>query len=421
VIEALLTVGAIALLLLVQGFFSGSEIALVDCDKSRLKHRAKQGHSGSRLVLRMFERPEVILATTLVGTNVALVMATVLGTTLLIDTFGASGGALAVVVLTPLVLLFGEVIPKSVYQQESDRLAPWIIYPLYAMSILLFPIVFVFSKIARLIARFAGKGRPGADLFAVREQLRAVLEAAEGAAPEHPFDRIRIRNVVRFGELVASDLMVPAAEMTGLSTKDDIAHALELVRRTGLTHVPTYEGERNTIVGMAHLAVWDLIDPGLRNKSISDVTNPALFVPALQPATELLPLLRSREDESAIVVDEYGSAVGLVNVRMVLAAVVEKSAANARHAGFGNGSHATVEELGDDSYLVDARMPITDVNELLAIHLSTATAHSIGGLVEARLRHVPQIGESMTEQGFMFSVEEATERMATRLRITRQA
>lgn len=420
-IEVLLTIGAIALLLLVQGFFSGSEIALVNCDKARLKHRAKQGHPGSRLVVRMFEKPEVLLATTLVGTNVALVMATVLGTTLMINAFGDSGGAVSVVIMTPLVLLFGEVIPKSVFQQESDRLAPWIIYPLYAMSILFYPIVFVFSRIARLIARFVGRGRPGADLFAVREQLRAVLEAAEGVSPERPFDRLRIRNVVRFGELVASDLMVPASEMTALSATENISRALKLVRETGMTHVPTYEGERNNIVGMAHLAVWDLFDPDLKSKTISEVTSPALFVPTLQPAAELLPMLRSREDESAIVVDEYGTAVGWVNVQMVLAAVVEKSHGHASRAGSSTGAHASFEEVDEDTYLVDARMPIADVNELLAIHLSTSTAHSIGGFVEARLRHVPRSGESVTEQGFVFTVEEATERTATKIRLSRQA
>lgn len=419
-IYLLLSAGAIILLIVVQAFFSGSEIALINCDKTRLMHKAKKGQHGAALALRMFEKPEVILTTTLIGTNVALVGSSVLTTTLMIGLFGNIGGVIAVFVLTPLTLMFGEVIPKSVFQQMSDKLAPRIIYPLYVLSLLFFPVVFVFAGIARLVARLVGTSKPGAAMFAVREQLRAVLESAESASPDHPFDRLRIRNVVRFGELVASDLMIPAADMKAIAVTDDLADALTLVRETGLTYVPAYEGERSNVVGMAHLTAWALVDPELQARGIAGLTNPALFVSSLQPAAELLPVLRARDDESAIVVDEYGSTVGLINVRMILESVVGKlSTATPGDATYGS-QQAAVEDLGDDTYRIDARMPIAEVNDLLATEISTATAHSIGGLLVMRLRRVPKVGDSITEGGFEFTVEEATERAAVRLRASRE-
>lgn len=419
-IEFVLIPIAIVLLVLIQGFFSGAEIAVVHSDRTRLKHRAKEGQSGSALALRLLERPEYILTTTLVGTNIALVLSTVLGTALLIGLLGDIGGLVAVIVLTPVTLLFGEIVPKSICQQESDRLTPKIIYPLYALLILLFPIIFLFSRVARLVARIVGRGKPGAEMFAVREQLRSVLEAAEGHSPEHLVDRIRIRNVVRFGELVAGDLMTPAGEMTAIDSGADIADAIKLVRSTGYDHIPIFEGQRSNVTGMLSLTLWDLIEPGLANVSINDFVRPAHFVPVQQPVAELLPILRGRDDLSAFVVDEFGSVVGLINLDMILSSIVGAVDVGTSYEARQSSAAPSYEQLVDDEYLMDARLPIADVNDLLATKISTAAAHTIGGLVVARLRHVPQAGESIIESGFRIVVEEATERAIKRVRVSRE-
>lgn len=420
-IEIILIPITIAVLLLVQGFFSGSEIALVHSDKAKLRHKAKQGQAGSALALKLMERPEVILTTTLVGTNIALVLSSVLGTALMIELFGEIGGVVAIFVLTALTLVFGEIVPKSVFQQESNRLTPRIVYPLYAISLLLFPVIFVFSRVARLVSRLAGHGKPGAEMFAVREQLRSVLETAEGAAPDHPFDRIRIRNVVRFGELVAGDLMTPAAEMTAIDSNAEISDAIAIVRKTGYTHVPVYEGKRSNVTGIVSLTVWDLVEPGLADVSIGDLVKPAFFVPVQQPVAELLPVLRGREDQSAVVVDEFGSAVGLITVDMILESIVGNIEVGTSFEDRRTNIKPDYEMLDEDVYLMDARLPIADVNDLLATRISTAAAHTIGGLVVARLRHVPQIGESISEGGYVFTVEEATDRAVVRLRVSRES
>ena len=127
---------SMVVLLLLKGFFSGSEIALVNADKIKLNARANQGHRGAKLVLRQFQRPEVLLGTTLVGTNISTVILTTVGTLLMIRHFGERGDVLAFLVFTPLFLIFGEIVPKSVYQQKSDDIAPVVVYPLRAFSLL---------------------------------------------------------------------------------------------------------------------------------------------------------------------------------------------------------------------------------------------------------------------------------------------
>ena len=407
------------LLLLLQGFFSGAEIAIVNCDRARLRHKARQGDAGSKLALRLLERPEVILSTTLVGTNIALVLLTAIATASAIAVVGEGGDLVAVLLLTPFTLILGEVVPKSVYQQESDELTPRIVYPLYAFYLLFFPIVFVFSRTARLAARLIGRGRPGAGMFAVREQLRAVLDTAEGATTIDVFDRARIRNVVRFGEFVVGDVMVPAADMIAVDAGQPTAAVMDLVRRTGSAQVPVYEGKRSQVIGMISISVWEVVEPGFAERSVRDLVKPAYFVPAQQPLVELLPVLRNRGDQCAVVVDEYGSAVGMITVDDILETVVGRVEVGAAFENQDDLPKPKVDVLDDDIYLMDARLPISEVNDLLGTKIGVSEAHSIGGLIVARLRHVPAAGESIREAGYQFTVTEATERAVLKLRAER--
>ena len=419
--DVLLIVLAMIVLLLLQGFFSGAEIALVNSEKAKLRHRARQGHRSSKLALRMFEKPEIILSTTLVGTNIALVVLTVLATTLMFRFFGEAGELYAFLIFTPLILLLGEVVPKSVYQQQADELTPRIIHLLYGFWLLFFPAVLLFSCVARLAARLAGGTRPGPSLFAVREQLRAVLETVEGAANIDVFDRTRIRNVIRFGELAAGDVMIPAREMTAIDAGHSIADAMSLVRRSGYTHIPVFEGARNNVVGTISMTVWDLMNPELTKDSLAELIEPAYYVSEEQPVAELLPVLRAREDQCAIVVDEFGTAIGLITADRILESVVGNVEVGKAREAHGMSEKPRYETVGEDVYLMDARLPISDANDVLGTNIAGRAAHTIGGLMMERLHHVPREGEHIEESGFLFTVEQATDRAITSVRVERAA
>lgn len=415
-ISTLFMLAGLIVLLVLQGFFSGSEIAIVNCDRNKLRHRAKSGDAGSALALRLLERPEVVLSTTLVGTNVALVLLTAIATTATIAAVGDSGDLYATLILIPVTLILGEVVPKSVFQQQADELTPKIIYPLYAFYILFFPLVFVFSRVARLAARVFGQGDPGSGIFPVRAQLRAILDMAEGGATVDVFDRTRIRNVVRFGEIVAGDVMLPATEMTAVDTRADLEALLDLLRRTGDVHVPVYDSKRSQVTGLVSLSVWEMKNIRDSAQPLDELVKPALFVPSQQPLVELLPILRNREDQSAIVVDEYGSAIGLVTVDIILETVVGQVGVGSLGEDPKVKTWPGYEALGNDAYLLDARMPVADVNELLGTNLYMSEARTIGGLIVARLKHVPTAGESIEDNGYAFEVEKATDRTILKVR-----
>jgi CBS domain containing-hemolysin-like protein len=415
--DFLLILFAMVLLLLLKGFFSGSEIALVNSDKLKLHHKAKQGHRGAEQVLKMFKTPDVLLGTTLVGTNISTVILVTLGTMLMIQYFGEIGDLYAVLLFTPLFLILGEIVPKSVYQQKSDEIAPVIVYPLRFFSGLFYPLVFIFSRIARLVARLVGGGKTEQNVFITREQMRMVVEMADRGANVDVFDRVRIKRVIRFAETSVGEAMIPVAEMTAINRNRDTRSAITMVRRRGYNRLPVYSRNISNIVGVITLTTWDLMDPELSDRPLEELITPAHYVSTYQTIDKLLPILRAREDHMAIVVDEFGSAVGMITMEDILEEVVGEIDVGYDFEEYLPKRKRIFEMLDEETYLMDARLPISEVNEVLGASLPIGESHTIGGLMMARLRRIPTEGDSITESGFLFTVAEASDRAVLKLQV----
>ena len=415
--DLLLLLGAMLVLLLLKGFFSGSEIALVNADKLKLHHKANQGGRGAALVVRLFKTPDVLLGTTLVGTNISTVLLTTIGTMLMIRHFGAGGDLYAFLLFTPLFLIFGEVVPKSVFQQRSDALAPWVIFPLRAFSVLFYPVIFVFSRVARLAARLAGVGKMGQTVFITKEQIRMVVEMAERGTNVDVFDRRRIKRVIRFAETTVGEVMVPVAEITAISRDATTRDAIRLVRKRGFNRLPVYKRNVSNIIGVVTLTTWDLLDKSLAEKPLEELIESAHYVSPYQSIDELLPVLRARDDHMAIVVDEFGSAAGIVTIEDIFEEVVGEIDVGYDFEEYLPRPRRIFEMLDEEVYLMDSRLPISEANEVLGISLPATESHTIGGLVMARLRHIPAEGEAVEEAGYRFTVAEATERTISKLRV----
>ncbi len=409
----------IIILLLLKGFFSGSEIALVNSDKVKLTAKANQGNRGAIEVLKLFKTPDVMLGTTLVGTNVATVALTSLGTMLFIDAFGARGDLYAFLVLMPVLLILGEIVPKSIFQQKSDEIVPVAIFPIKIFSFVFYPVIFIFSRIARLFARLLGGGKVEQNLFMTREQIRLVVDMTERTSSIDAFDRGRIRRVIRFGETTVGEAMIPIAEVTAISNTRNILRAIATVRRKGYNRLPVYKGNTSDIIGIATLTTWDLMDSTITGKSLSDFISPAQFVLQFQTIDQLLPILRQRDDHMAVVVDEFGSAIGIITMEDIVEEVVGDIDVGYDFEEYLPRRKRIYQELQENQYLVDSRLSVSEVNELLEINLNTRVAHTIGGLVMSQLGHIPEQGEYLVEQGYRFAVEERTEKAIVSLKIER--
>jgi CBS domain containing-hemolysin-like protein len=417
--DAAVAIFLMLVLLLMEGFFSGSEIALVHADKLRLRARANKGDSGARLAVRLFARPEALLATTLVGTNIAVVALTTLGTLLMIDFFGARGELYAVLLLTPLSLVLGEIVPKSVYQQKSDVLAPLVIRPLRAFRLLLWPLVAAFSLVARIAVRLAGGPRSEGSLYITRAQMGTLVDMAERGAEMDVFDRKRIERAIRFADTTVGEAMVPLAEIVALNRMRNSADAVALVRQHGFNRLPVYQGNVGNVIGAVTLTVWDVMDPELAYRPLSELIRPILYVSPLQRIEELLPVLREREDHMAVVVDEFGSAIGMITVEDILEEVVGDFRVGYDFDEYRPKRRRGYVRMEEGIFQLDSRVPISDLNALLEIDLPATEFHTAGGFVESRLRHIPTEGESVTEAGWRFTVIEANERAVLKLRVER--
>ncbi len=409
----------LVLLLLLKGFFSGSEIALVNSDKVKLTARANQGDRGSKEVLELFKTPDVMLGTTLVGTNIATVALTTIVTLLFVGAFGDKGEFIAFLIFTPILLILGEIVPKSIFQQKSDQVAPLAIFPLKIFSFIFYPIIFVFSRIARFLARLMGSGKVEQNFFMTREQIRSVVEMTERTSSVDAFDRGRIRRVIRFGDTTVGEAMIPIAEVTTINQNRGILRAIATVRRKGFNRLPVYKGNMSNIIGIATLTTWDLMNRETADKKLEEFVRPAQYVLQFQTIDELLPILRQREDHMAIVVDEFGSAIGIITMEDIVEEVVGDIDVGYDFEEYLPRRKREIERLDDDAYLVDSRLSVSELNELLEISLNTKAAHTIGGLVMTQLGHIPEMGESMTEQGYRFSVDDRTDRAILRLKVER--
>ena len=415
--DLLLIFLVMVLLLLLKGFFSGSEIALVNSDKFKMHHKANQGHRGAKLLLKLFQTPDVLLGTTLVGTNISTIILTTLGTMLMIRSFGQLGDVYAVLLFTPLFLILGEIVPKSVYQQKSNEIAPVVVFPLQVFSILFYPVVFVFSRIARLAARLVGGGKTDQNVFITREQMRMVVEMAERGTNVDVFDRVRIKRAIRFADTSVGEAMIPLADITAINRNRDTRSAITLVRKRGYNRLPVYSSNISNIVGIVTMTTWDLMDEQLPERTLEEVMKPAHYVSPYQTIDQLLPILRTRDDHMAIVVNEFGSAIGMITMEDILEEVVGEIDVGYDFEEYLPRRKRIFEMLDEETYLMDARLPISEVNELLGTSMPAVESHTIGGLMMARLRHIPAEGDSIVDSGFRFTVTEATDRAVVKLRV----
>lgn len=416
-IELLFLIPSMLVLLLAKGFFSGSELALVSSDKLKLRTRADGGDRGAKAVLRLFRNPESILATTLIGTNVCTMMLAVLGTATLIGILGPGGDVFAILLLTPIMLIFGEIVPKSVFQQRADVIAPAVARPLSALRVLLMPIVLAFGWVGKKIsARFGPKGI-AASPFVTRRRLRMMLESAERIAEPLVLDRDRIQKAVMLSDMTVGEAMVPIARCAGAPDSATTESLLELSRSVGHRRIPIYAGNSSNIVSIATWSVWDELDPEFINTTLAELTVSPHFASSIQRLDELLPVLLARTDHMAVVVDEFGSATGIVTVEDLMAIILGNVADGSRPRPPGWTRSVAIEKQDENEILIKADAPLVEIEELLEISLPTREFHTVGGLMTSRLRRIPAVGDTIVEAGYRLTVIAATDRAPTNIRI----
>ena len=413
------TLFIILLFLILKGFFSGSEIAMVNSDKLKLRHKAKMGNKGAQLTLKLFKKPDMILGTTLVGTNIATVTISTLGTLIFIELFGSSGDIISILVLTPILLIFGEVVSKSVFQQKADTLVTYLIYVLRFFSYVFYPLIIIFSTVARFATKIVGGGEAPQNMFITREEIRVLLDLSESASDPSTIDRKRIRRIIRFADTTVGEAMIPLADVVGFNQERNMEEAIRIVIKYGFNRLPVYRGNITNVQGMLTLNTWDLMEMDLETKPVSDYVRPTLYLSPKQTIDQALPQLQAREDHMAVVIDEYGSAIGILTMEDVFEEVVGEIDVGYDFEEYNPQHRFYIVHENEHSHFIGGRMPISEVNDILYIKLPVEEAHTIGGFITSRLRTIPKVDDFIEEQDYRLTVLEADERTVIKVHFER--
>lgn len=379
---------------LIEGFFSGSEIAVVSCDKIRIKQKAAEGHTGAQLVLAWSHNPGSLFGTTLVGTNLAVVLNTVFVTSVILAADLPHAEAVATALLGPAVLVLGEILPKSIFQAYATDIALRVAVPLKVASWILYPI----HRLAHAYGRWFGQTKDTPRI--TKDELLILLGRRGGDVKDA--ERAMIRRVFRFSKDRVRDAMVPLVEVAALPENATVGQAVNLILRTGHTRMPVYRARIDNVVGI--LRAYDLVDQiEAPNQPIRPFMRKALYVPETQPLVSLLQALSERRLTVATVVDEFGGTVGFVTREDIveeLVGEIEDEYDEARRRRWVERDGATV---------IDARTDIELVNEVLGLNLPWSDNYeTLAGFVLEQCGRVPGPGEELRYQGLLFRVTKST-------------
>ena len=392
-----------------EAFFSGSEIGVVSADPIRLRVKAAHGSRGARLALRMLERPEWLLATTLIGTNIAVVTNTTVAAALTIDLLGPQNSWVAVAAVAPLIWIFGEIVPKSVFQQKADALTPVVIYGLYGASILFWPILVVFAALTRLLAKIVGSGRR--NLFRLRDELRTMLQMAPAEGDIRPQEKDMIRRLFDFGETTAEEVMRPWLEVASVPESATCGEATQLAIKRAHHRLPVYGDRADKAVGIVDALALIGRHP---DEPIQPYVEPVDYVPGSRSIRDLLLDLRTGAPNMSVVVDEVGGAQGIVTVKDIVEEVTD-TIEDEFDTGPPEAPH--IRKLGEKDYLVGARVELEDLEEELGLELPTGRYVTLAGYLLHRIRDIPTEGETVDFGGVAFTIHRGTPSAIDEVRI----
>ena len=397
--------------LVFEALFSGSEVAVVAADRLKVRQGAEAGRAADKLLLRMLATPQRLLATTLIGTQLAVVTATVTMTLALTDLVGNGlAEILTLLALTPVLVILGEIVPKTIAQQKADRLAPKLVYLLFGAQALLWPLVYGMTRFTGWVARKLGV--EGRQKLVRREDLELIMKAAPGRGGSEisEGERKMISRIFDFGDRSAYDVMVPLSSVTALDEAAPIELAAREVEDKGYTRFPVFRERIDRVVGVAH--AFAILKAGRSDARVESIMQPALYVPENQPLVDVLVELQRTRKGMALVVDEYGGAVGLVTIEDILEEIVGEI-----EDEYDNESPAIRREA-EGVWRVRARTPIREINRELKVELPEGDDYeTLAGLVLHDLKHIPRIGEVVRSGQVLLTVTEASERAVEEIQI----
>ena len=401
-----LAILALGLCFLIEGLFSGTEIACVSADRVKLQRAADEGNDSAKLALQMLTQPERILGACILGTIVSTATAATIATATLSTLFAEHGIDVrwsslgAIVVVTPMTLLIGEMIPKSVFEYHADRLVLIAIKPLRRFQQVFLPILWTIERATSLLFRLMGA--KGEVLKPVsRDSIRSLFEEETPSKAIDEDEKALIRRVFEFADTTVEEVMVPLIEVTAIPETCSIREAAKQMVETGYSRIPVYRERVDQIVGLVfHRDL--LFAESLENK-VTALMTAVSFVPETKRVEALFLEMRRTRRHFSVVVDEYGGASGVITIEDMLEEIVGEIEDEFDQR------RQSIHQIGERHWRVSARCEREPLAEI-GLELPEGDFETLAGFLLARLGRVPRQGESVTWKRWRLTVIRATER-----------
>jgi magnesium and cobalt exporter, CNNM family len=392
----------VLLALLFEAFFSGSEIAMISINRIRMKQKAEEGNSAAQSVLELLHSPEKLFSTTSLGTNLAMVTSSAIFTAFMVSQFGSAGEWAAVLILSPVILFFGEIVPKMISQNRPNATMLIMVKPLNFFFTVFSPAINFFTHTSSFITNMIMGKKGETEKTLSRDQIRQVLSLDSQAVELDPSERKMIHKIFNFGEINAEQCMVPLIRITAIKDSASIQEALEIANESGFSRLPVFHERMYNLIGI--LNTFDLIDKPVDESPISDLVRPAHYVPPNKKIDDLLRELQQGGLHMAIVVDEHGGCIGIVTIEDLLEEIVGEieDEYDKPEKGY--------EHYADGGYLIDADMEINVLNDTLNLELPTGDYETLAGLAIHHLEKVPHPGEQVVVNDYRLTIKEASKR-----------
>jgi CBS domain containing-hemolysin-like protein len=388
----------IVLLLAIEAFYSGSEIALLSADRMLLKTLAQNGSSGADRALKLLQAPERIFSSTLLMTSLSVVTISILIALKVIQWKGPDSDLIAVAITSPLIVIFGEILPKTLFQKHANTIAPRVSAFVEWTFHLFYPITRLLSSYTSRLSRaidpleelLTGKRRT------TRDELRALISTGKSESEIPSNERRLIRRILDFRGTEAQHALIPLVNST-------LREALESFQRHRHSRMPVYSDRIDNIIGI--IEVSDLFSAPNLDASVKSVLRPAFYAPESQELEDLIRDMRSKKAELCVVVDEYGGSVGILTMEDIFEEIVGEIQDEFDHEISGH------QHLGEGRWWIPARQPISQLNDELGLGIPEGDYETLGGFLLQQFARIPETGDELyydTPSGsFRFTIRKA--------------
>lgn len=394
---------ALGVLILLSGFFSGSETALVSLNRYRLKHLVGSGHKGAQIASSLLARPDRLFGLILIFNNFVNILASAIATVIGLKLFGEAGIAIATGVLTFVILIFSEVTPKTYAAQYPEKLAFPAAFILRFLMTVFYPLVYFINTITNgLLSLFGIRKSNNSDSLSP-EELRIIVNETGSLIPAK--HQKMLLNILDLEAVKVEDIMIARSEITGLDMSGDWEDILEQITHSLHTRLPVYENDIDHIFGMIHLkkALSIVANPDSCKDDLKKIIVQCYFIPEATSLNQQLLNFQQNRRRSALVVDEYGDIQGMVTLEDILEEIVGEFTTDP--------ADTLMKEVyiqDDGTILVDGSANIRELNRMMAWHLPTDSAKTINGLVLEYLESIPEPGTSVLIDNYPIEIKQIT-------------